>query len=49
MRVDIVIVLLAMLLPFISLKSNNLAAYFYWFAVTALYLIYISMRRWEVE
>ncbi|ADC66598.1 hypothetical protein Ferp_2491 [Ferroglobus placidus DSM 10642] len=49
MRIDIVIVLLAMLLPFISLKSNDLTAYFYWFAVTALYLLYISIRRWEVE
>ncbi|MBE8539679.1 hypothetical protein ICJ57_06080 [Geoglobus acetivorans] len=42
-------VLLAMLVPFIAIKSHDLAAYIYWTAVVATYLAYISYRRWEIE
>jgi len=46
---EVVIVLLAMIVPFFAIKRYDLSSYFYWACVTALYLIYISARRWEVE
>ncbi len=49
MRVDVLVVIAAMLLPFFAMKEENLVPFFYWFAVTALYLIYIAVRRWEIE
>ncbi len=46
---EIAIVLIAMLFPFFGMKSYNLSAYIYWIVVTAIYLTYISLRRWELE
>ncbi len=46
---EILIVIAAMLLPFFTLRVENLATFVYWNAVAAVYLIYIAVRRWEVE
>ena len=46
---EIVIVLLAMMVPFFAIKRYDLTSYLYWACLTALYLLYISARRWEVE
>lgn len=46
---ELAAVIAAMLFPFFAIKSNDLTSYFYWFAVTAIYLLYIAARRWEVE
>ena len=46
---EFIIVLLAMMVPFFAIKRHDLTSYFYWACVTALYLVYISARRWEVE
>ena len=40
------IVVLAMLVPFIAIKSHDLSTYAYWSVVTAIYLVYISLSRW---
>ncbi len=40
------IVIAAMLLPFIAIKSYDLTTYIYWCAVTAAYLAYITLSRW---
>ncbi len=42
-------VILAMLVPFVAIKTTNLSTYIYWTAVVAIYLGYIAYRRWEVE
>ena len=46
-----VIVVLAMLLPFVAFKTADLTTYIYWVAVTALYLVYIALTsgRWVNE
>ncbi len=46
---DVVAVLIAMLVPFFAFKSHDLTSYFYWFAVTFAYLLFVWARRWEVE
>ena len=47
--VEFAVVLLAMVVPFIAIRSHDLAAYIYWTVVVAAYLAYITYRRWEVE
>ncbi len=46
-----VIVVLAMLLPFVAFKTADLTTYIYWTAVTAAYLVYIALTsgRWVNE
>ncbi len=40
------IVVLAMSMPFIAIKSVDLATYIYWSIVSATYLAYIAISRW---
>ncbi len=50
MRVlELLIIISAMLLPFFGIKRYDLTSYFYWIIVTSAYLVYITLRRWEVE
>ncbi len=44
---EIAAVVLAMLLPFVAIKSADLKTFAYWNILAAVYLIYISARRWE--
>ncbi|MFN3384005.1 MAG: hypothetical protein ACK401_03805 [Archaeoglobaceae archaeon] len=44
--VEALIVLLVMCVPFIAIKSTDLATYLYWTVVSALYLIYVALKRW---
>jgi len=44
--VEGLIVILVMFVPFVAIKSYDLATYTYWTAVTTIYLIYISVSRW---
>jgi len=44
---EVIVVVLAMLVPFIAIKSKDFATYLYWIGVTSVYLVYISLRRWE--
>ncbi|MEM0203384.1 MAG: hypothetical protein QXO16_06270 [Archaeoglobaceae archaeon] len=44
--VEVLVVLLAMCVPFVAIKSTNLATYLYWTVVSALYLIYVALKRW---
>ncbi|MEM0022351.1 MAG: hypothetical protein QXD49_01775 [Archaeoglobaceae archaeon] len=46
MRVDVLVILLAMCIPFVAIKSMDLATYLYWTVVSALYLIYVALKRW---
>ncbi len=41
--------ILAMLVPFMVIKTDDLSTYIYWTAVVSLYLIYTAFRRWEIE
>jgi|Deesub1362A_J573_1020465.scaffolds.fasta_scaffold00615_5 hypothetical protein len=43
------VVIAAMLVPFIAIKSNSLATFVYWNTVVTAYLAYIAVRRWEYE
>ncbi len=47
--VEFAAVILAMLVPFAAIKTNDLSTYMYWTAVVSAYLIYTAYRRWEVE
>ena len=47
--IETLIVLLAMVVPFFAIKRYDLTSYFYWAFLTAVYLIYIAARRWEIE
>ncbi len=47
--IELLIIILAMLVPFFAIKTNDLSTYVYWITVVTLYLIYIAVRRWEVE
>lgn len=38
------IVVLAMLVPFVAIKSHDMATYLYWTLVSAAYLTYITLR-----
>ncbi len=40
------IIIAAMLVPFWAIKSYDMTTYLYWTAVTAAYLIYITIKRW---
>jgi hypothetical protein len=40
------IVILAMSLPFVAIKSNDMLTYIYWCAVASAYLLYIALSRW---
>ncbi|MEM1579136.1 MAG: hypothetical protein QXN34_02890 [Archaeoglobaceae archaeon] len=40
------IIILAMCVPFIAIRSADLSTYIYWTAVSAFYLAYIALRRW---
>ncbi|WP_290597763.1 MULTISPECIES: hypothetical protein [unclassified Archaeoglobus] len=40
------IVVLAMLIPFIAIKSYDMATYTYWTLISATYLCYIAVARW---
>ncbi|MDK2795610.1 MAG: hypothetical protein PWQ22_203 [Archaeoglobaceae archaeon] len=40
------IVVLAMCIPFIAIKSQDLTTYVYWCLVSAIYLAYIAVSRW---
>jgi len=44
---EVIVVVLAMLVPFIAIKSKDFTTYLYWIGVTSIYLVYISLRRWE--
>jgi len=46
MKMFEVVFIIAMLLPFV-IRCNW--AYHYWIAVTALYLAYVTAKRWEYE
>ncbi len=46
---EILIVVIAMLVPFAAIKSADLTTFAYWNIVAAAYLAYIAIRRWEVE
>ncbi|MBO8179784.1 MAG: hypothetical protein H0Z19_04785 [Archaeoglobus sp.] len=41
-----VIIIAAMLVPFVAIKSHDMTTYLYWTAVAAAYLIYITIKRW---
>ncbi len=43
---EALIILLAMCVPFIAIKSTDLTTYLYWTLVSALYLIYVALKRW---
>jgi len=40
------IVILAMCVPFVVIKSIDLTTYIYWSSISALYLAYIAVSRW---
>jgi len=40
------VVIAAMILPFVAIKSQDMSTYFYWTSVAAAYLVYITLRRW---
>ncbi|MEM4155608.1 MAG: hypothetical protein QXQ38_02650 [Archaeoglobaceae archaeon] len=40
------IVVLAMCIPFVAIKSVDLTTYIYWCLVSACYLSYIAFSRW---
>ena len=40
------IVILAMLVPFVAIKTHDLLTYIYWCAVASAYLAYIAFSRW---
>ena len=46
---EILIVVIAMLIPFAAIKSADFTTFAYWNIVAAAYLAYIAVRRWEVE
>ncbi len=41
-----IVVIAAMLVPFVAIKSHDMTTYFYWTAVAAAYLAYIAIKRW---
>jgi hypothetical protein len=41
-----IVVIAAMTVPFIAIKSHDFLTYTYWTAVTTLYLLYIALSRW---
>lgn len=43
---EALVVLLAMCVPFVAIKSADLTTYLYWTVVSALYLTYVAFRRW---
>ncbi len=47
--VEFAAVILAMLVPFIAIKTHDMATYIYWTVVVAAYLAYTAFRRWDVE
>lgn len=47
--VEFAAVLIAMLVPFVAIKTDDLTTYLYWTAVVTAYLAHIAYRRWEVE
>ncbi len=47
--IEALVVVTLMLVPFVAFKSSDLTTYAYWNVVTAVYLAYISLRRWEGE
>ncbi|WP_202319880.1 hypothetical protein [Archaeoglobus neptunius] len=40
------VVVAAMTVPFMAIRSYDLTTYIYWSLVAALYLIYIAISRW---
>ncbi|MCS7144296.1 MAG: hypothetical protein NZ879_04675 [Archaeoglobaceae archaeon] len=40
------IVVLAMCVPFLLIKTMDLTTYVYWSLVSAIYLVYIAISRW---
>ncbi len=46
---EFAVVILAMIVPFAAIKTIDLSTYIYWTAVVATYLVYIALRRWDVE
>ncbi len=40
------VVVLAMSVPFMAIKSADLTTYIYWSLVSAIYLAYIAVSRW---
>lgn len=44
--IEPLIVLLAMCVPFIAIRSTDLATYLYWVSISVLYLVYVALKRW---
>ncbi len=40
------VVILAMIVPFVLIKSHDMLTYVYWCCVASIYLIYIALSRW---
>jgi|Deesub1362B_J571_1020462.scaffolds.fasta_scaffold00029_137 hypothetical protein len=40
------IVILAMVVPFVFIKSHDMLTYIYWCLVASVYLAYIALSRW---
>jgi hypothetical protein len=43
---EALVVIIAMCVPFVVMKSSDLTAYIYWTLVSAAYLIFIALRMW---
>ncbi|AIG97053.1 MULTISPECIES: hypothetical protein [Archaeoglobus] len=41
-----IVVIAAMLVPFVAIRSHDMTTYLYWTAVTAAYLTYLTIKRW---
>lgn len=41
-----VVVIAAMAVPFVAIKSHDMMTYIYWTALTAAYLTYLTIKRW---
>ncbi len=47
--IEPLLIILAMIFPFVGIKSHDLSTYIYWTAVVSLYLAYTTYKRWEIE
>ncbi|MCS7122255.1 MAG: hypothetical protein NZ895_06630 [Archaeoglobaceae archaeon] len=47
MRLDGIVVVLLMLLPFAFPKIPNILTFIYWNVISLAYLFYIAIKRWE--
>jgi|Deesub1362B_J571_1020462.scaffolds.fasta_scaffold00305_6 hypothetical protein len=43
---EAIIILTAMIVPFVAIKSYDISTYAYWSIITGIYLVYISISRW---